>query len=99
MPDKTHSRKSKGIKRNDADSKKCVFPNCFVCPLPDCTCNKMFKSERQYLRRMDMFRNFRNSALNGTTEYNLQRQYPECTDNELTVSIKSIFESMERQRR
>lgn len=46
-----------------------------------------------------MFRNFQNSALNGTTEYNLQRQYPECTDNELTVSIKSIFESMERQRR
>lgn len=25
MPDKTHSRKSKGIKRNDADSKKMRF--------------------------------------------------------------------------
>lgn len=25
MPDKTHSRKSKVIKRKDADSKKCVF--------------------------------------------------------------------------
>lgn len=80
--------------RKNAFSQTALYVRC-----QDCTCNKMFKSERQYLRRMDMFRNFQNSALNGTTEYNLQRQYPECTDNELTVSIKSIFESMERQRR